>query len=41
MINPIVETANQKSEPWNLKLEFRDQKSETRNLETEITNRNP
>ena len=40
-INPILEMANQKSELWGLKSEFRNQKSETRiRQKSEIANRN-
>ena len=41
MINPILETAIQKSELRNLKSEFGNQKSETRIQKSEIANRNP
>ena len=41
MINPILGTAIQKWELWDLKTEFRNQKSETRIQKSEIANRNP
>ena len=41
MITPILETAIQKSELWNLKSKFGNQKSETRIQKSEIANRNP